>query len=150
MTIMGAAGATQQDFDFDPGSVVPDFVSDSDYGPNGELTYDAMARGPMPRYDRAREFLRQFSFKIAPGSMLAASEIRRQMMYLQLSRAGLIDHWTLMDVLGVPNVGAPPVGANSITDRLVAEQEMGLGMNASPAGRKASGQSSPRLVVKES
>jgi hypothetical protein len=72
------------------------------------------------------------------------------MLYLSLSRAGLIDHWTLMDILGIPNVGTPPAGANTITDRLMAEQNMGLGMQVSPTGRKASGQTMPRMTMKES
>jgi hypothetical protein len=150
MTILGGEGATQEDFDFDPGSLVPDFVDPRDFGTDGNPTHDAIMRGPLHRYDRAREFLRQFSFNIAPGSLLAASEIQRKLLYLQLSRAGLIDHWTLMDVLGIPNVGVPPAGATTITDRLLAEQQMGLGMSVSPAGRKASGQSMPRMVTKES
>lgn len=150
MSIMGAAGATQQDFDDDPGSIIPDFVHDDDFHQDGTLKGEAIDRGPMPRYDRAREFLRQFTFHIAPGSLLASSDMERKMLYLQLSRAGLIDHWTLMEELGIPGVGSPPAGANTITDRLVAEQEMGLGMNISPTGRKASGQSAPRMTVKES
>lgn len=150
LTILGGEGMTMQDFDMDPGSLIPDYVDGNDFDEHGNVSAAAMERGPMPRYDRAQEFLRQFSFHVAPGSLLAASEIERKLLYLQLSRAGLIDHWTLLDVLGVPNVGTPPVGANTITDRLVAEQDMGLGMNASAAGRKASGQTMPRLVTKES
>lgn len=150
LTILGGEGVTLQDYDFDPGSIVPDFVHGDDFGEDGLPHSEALARGPLPRYERAREFLRQFSFHIAPGSLLAASEIQRKLMYLQLSRAGLIDHWTLLDVLGVPNVGVPPSGANTITQRLMEEMNMGLGMNESTAGRKASGQTMPRLTVKES
>lgn len=150
LTILGADGLTPEDFDFDPGSIIPDYVHEEDFSPNGTLTAEALMRGPRPRYERAREFLRQFSFHIAPGSLLAASEIQRKLLYLQLSRAGLIDHWTLLEVLGVPNVGNPPSDANDITSRLMKEQEMGLGMNASPTGRKATGQTMPRLTVKES
>lgn len=150
LTILGAEGATPQDFDFDPGSMVPDFVHAADFDQDGNIMKASLDRGPLERYDRAREFLRQFSFHIAPGSLLSASEIQRKLMYLQLSRAGLIDHWTLLDVLGVPNVGTPPPGANTITDRLIQEQGMGLGMQVSPTGRKASGQAMPRMVTKES
>ncbi len=150
LTILGAEGVTKDDFDFDPGSLIPDFVDPEDFDPAGHVKQESIDRGPLPRYERAKEFLRQFSFHVAPGSLLAASEIQRKMMYLQLSRAGLIDHWTLMDTLGVANVGIPPAGANTITDRLMAEQQMGLGMQVSPTGRKASGQSQPRLVTKES
>jgi len=150
MTIMGADGITPEDYDYDPSSLIPAFIHADDFGPDGILTRAAIQRGPRPRFRRAKEFLRQFSFQVSPGSLLAASEVQRKLLYLQLSRAGLIDHWTLMEVLGIPNVGTPPMGANSITDRLLAEQNMGLGMQVNPAGRKASGQEPPRLVMKES
>jgi hypothetical protein len=94
--------------------------------------------------------MRHLSFDVAPGSLLAASQIESKMMYLQLARAGLIDHWTLLEKLEVPNVGLPPSGADTITERLQAEQQMGLGMAISATGRKASGQSAPRMTVKES
>lgn len=150
LTILGGEGVTLQDYDFDPGSIVPDFVHSADFGEDGLPHQSALDRGPLPRYDRAREFLRQFSFHIAPGSLLASSELQRKLMYLQLSRAGLIDHWTLLDVLGIPNVGVPPNNVNTITERLIEEMKLGLGMAVNPAGRKASGQESPRLTMKES
>jgi hypothetical protein len=150
MTILGASGVTKEDFDFDPGSLVPDFVDPEDFNDDGTVNQKALDRGPLPRLDRSKEFLRQFSFHVAPGSLLAASEMQKKMLMLQLSRAGLVDHWTLMDTLGVGNVGLPPAGADTITARLLAEQQMGLGMQVSPTGRKSSGQSTPRLVTKES
>jgi hypothetical protein len=150
MTIMGPDGMTPEDFDFDPDTLIPAFIDAEDFGSNGAPTLEALYRGPRSRFERSREFLRTFTFHIAPGSLLAASEIQRKLLYLQLSRAGLIDHWTLMEVLDIPNVGTPPPGADSITDRLMAEQQMGLGMQISPTGRKATGQAMPRLVTKES
>lgn len=150
LTILGGEGMTTQDFDFDPGSMIPDFIHGSDFDEAGNVSAAALERGPLPRYNRAQEFMRQMSYHVAPGSLLSSSELERKLLYLQLSRAGLIDHWTLLDVLGVPNVGTPPAGVNTITDRLVEEQQMGLGMQVNPAGRKASGQTMPRLVTKES
>ena len=150
LTILGGAGVVPSDFHMDPGSLVPDFVHAEDFDENGIPKAVSLARGPLPRYDRATEFLRQFTFEVAPGSLLASSELAQQLKYLQLSRAGLIDHWTLLDVLGIPNVGTPPPGTNSITERLLKEQELGLGMQVSPTGRKATGQTAPRLTVKES
>lgn len=150
MSVMGADGITPEDYSYDPGTLIPSFIHASDFNPDGTVKGEAFARGPLPRLQRAREFIRQFSFQITPGSLLASSEVQRKLLYLQLSRAGLIDHWTLLEVLGIPNVGTPPLGANSITDRLQAEQQMGLGMQVNPAGRKASGQSMPRLTMKES
>lgn len=150
LRILGEDGLTMEDFDYDPGTFIPDFVHDDDFDERGIPTEKAMTRGPLPRYDRAREFMRQFEFHIAPGSLLAASEIQRKLIYLQLARAGLIDHWTLLEVMGIPNVGEPPSGAGNITSRLMAEQEMGLGMAISATGRKATGQTMPRMKVSES
>jgi hypothetical protein len=145
MTILGPDGVTKEDFDFEPGTFIPAYAHREDFDHQGIPTKEAITRGPYPAYDRAREFLRQFSFHVAPGSLLAASEIERKLLYLQLARGGLIDRWTLYEVLGIPNAGLPPNNANTITERLVAEQEMGLGMQVSPVGRKATAQTMPRM-----
>lgn len=151
IAVLGPRAMTPEDFDFDPGNLIPDFVHDEDFaGTTGALTAEAVNRGPRSRVDRASHFLRYFTFHIAPASLLASSEIERKLLYLSLSRAGLIDHWTLLEVLGIPNVGDAPQGANNITQRLAAEAEMGMGMSISPTGRKASGQTMPRMVMKES
>lgn len=151
LAILGEKGMTTEDFDFDPGNLIPDFVHANDFDPlTGVPTDEAVFRGPRPKYERAKAFLQQFTYNISSSSLLASSEIERKLLYLQLSRAGLVDHWTLLERLDIPNVGAPPDGANDITSRLMAEQNMGLGMNASAVGRKATGQSMPRMTVKES
>lgn len=151
LAILGPDGVTTEDFDFDPDTFIPDYMHESDFDESGRVpTREALERGPLPRYQRGHEFMRQITYHVAPGSQLASSEIERKMMYLQLARAGLVDRWTLLEVLGIPNVGEPPAGATTITDRLMAEQQMGLGMQVNPAGRKASGQTTPRLVMKES
>lgn len=151
LTILGPDGVTREDFDFDPGSMIPDFVHKEDFDHRGIPTASALIRGPMPRYERAREFLRQFTYHVAPGSLLAASEIEEQMKYLQLARAGWIDIITTLEKLGIPNVGEPPKEAGTtILQRLQWQQSVGLGMDVGPAGRKASGQAPPRQVVKES
>lgn len=56
-----------------------------------------------------------------------------------------MDIWTLYEKLGIPNVGKPPGDAVTITDRLMAMQQMGLTPNVSPTGRKASGQTMPTM-----
>jgi len=150
LKILGEDGVTPEDFDFDPGSMIPDFVHEQDFDRDGNIRPEALVRGPLPRYDRAREALRQFTFHVAPGSLLSASEIERKLMYLQFFRAGIIDMWTLADVWNIPNMGSPPQGANTIPERLRAQQQMGIGETVSPAGRKASGQELPRIAIKES
>jgi hypothetical protein len=64
-------------------------------------------------------------------------------MYLSLARAGVVDKTTLLEVLGIPNIP-------QINQRLADEQQSGLGMAVSATGRKASGQTMPRMVTKES
>ena len=117
------------------------FTSAYDFDENG-VTAEALRRGPLSRLDRAQEFLRQFTFHIAPGSLLAASEIQRKMLYVQLARMGYIDRVTLLEVLAVPNI-------KQITERLLQDAEMGLVMEQNAAGRKSAGDKMPRMATKD-
>lgn len=150
--ILGASSITAEDFDFDPGAFIPDFVHADDFDSFGNITNTAFERGPLPRYDRAKEIMRQMHFYVAPGSLLAASDVTRKMMYLQLFRAGILDVWTLSEVLGIPGFGTPPDGAKTIPERLMAQMAMGLMAGPSPAnpsnpgpGRKPTGAAPPHF-----
>lgn len=150
VSILGPGGITQDDFDFDPGSLMPDFVHDRDYHSDGSITPDAVLRGPLPKYNRAKEFMRRFIFKIAPGSLLNAAQVEQRLIYLQLARAGWMDIFTLWETLGIPNIGVLPDNVRTIPERLQYQQQIGLSGDVNAAGRKASGQEIPRLVTKES
>lgn len=150
--ILGPGGITAEDFDFDPGTFVPDFVHAEDFDSFGQVTREAMARGPLPRYERTREVVRQMHFFVAPGSLLAASDVTRKMLYLQLYRMMLVDPWTLAEVLNIPNMGVPPDGAKTIPERMQAAMMMGIIPPASPVnpvdpgpGRKPSGNEPPHM-----
>lgn len=142
MQYLGEDGIAFNDFDYDPGSLVPAMVP-SDEGYMAE--YDAT----LDRSERARAHQKNFTFQITPNSLLSINQLSRKMTYLQLSRMGLVDRWTLYDILEIPNGGVPPNGEVTITDRLMAEMMMGLSMSEGPAGRKASGQEPPKLVNKK-
>jgi hypothetical protein len=79
-------------------------------------------------------------------------------MYLQLSRMGFCDPISLLQKLGVNNIAPPAMmeaAGETIMERLQWAQQQGIGMQVGPAGasaagRKASGQAMPRMVVKES
>lgn len=132
---LGPDGLTFEDFDYDPGTMIPQFVNAKD-----EAAYKSGPGGVIrPRGERAREFLRQFTYHIAPGSLLASSEVTQKLLYLQLMRGGVVDIWTALDKLGIPNVGAPPNGANTITERLMAQNAIGLGPGGGPAGASQAG-----------
>jgi hypothetical protein len=173
VTLLGDAGLTLNDFDFDPGNMVP-ALNPGDQGYTPEL--DAS----IPREERAMYFHKMFAFQVVPGSILAMNAAERKMVYLQLARMGYLDLFTLLEVLEVPNVGQPPpmplppivppspiqimsslqnqdgkyiispTGQVlevrvpvTIIERLMAQQQMGVGETVSPAGRKASGAAMP-------
>lgn len=141
--ILGDAGVTMEDFDFDPGSLVPTMNPDeADYNKSYDPRFTTRA-------DRAQTHLRNFTFQITPNSLLAISQLSRKLTYLQLWRGGLIDPWTLFEVMEIPNGGTPPDGATSIVDRLMLANQMGITGQVSPAGRKATGQTTPSFQIKK-
>jgi hypothetical protein len=149
-TIAGSGAVTQEDFDYDPESLIPAYTHTSDLDAHGSPLAEALARGPLPRYARAQEFLRRFTFKIAPGSFLNAAQIEDKMMAFQLFRAGVLDVFTLWEKMGIPNIGVLPDNVKTIPERLAYQAQIGIVPTVSAAGAKASGQQAPRQVIKES
>jgi hypothetical protein len=148
VAMLGPAGIAFNDFDFDPGTLVPS-LSPSDTG------YEPQLDKSIPRATRAQWFHKSFTFQITPNSLLAISQISRKLMYLQLRQMQLVDRWTLYDVLEIPNGGTPPNGAETITERMMAEMMLAatapMAMMAGGAeGRPPSFQESPTLQQKTS
>jgi hypothetical protein len=202
--ILGLGGVTLNDFDFDPGQMVPALMpGQPGYTPELDATLTT-------RDQRAQFFHKQFIFVVAPNSVLAMDATERKMMRFQLARMGYYDFWSLHETLETPNVGAPPAiplppleppppnllemmlqqvlsqpqGAaallagqalpqytdpqtqrtftldvasgqilelripTTITERLQAQQLLGIGLTANPAGRKATGQAPPQQETK--
>lgn len=196
--ILGDAGVLLEDFDFDPGKMVP-ALRPGQSGYTKELDADLTTPD-----QRSQWFAKQFVFVVAPNSILAMHATERKMMTMQEARMGYVDFWTFHDVMETPNVGAPPAiplpplkpvdpqiqmamlqqnllsmtqgmppqpyvdpatqdqylmdpmsgqvmqirVPTTITERLQAQAMLGIGMTASPAGRKASGQESPAVEQK--
>lgn len=185
VTILGDAGSTLQDFDFDPEVMVPSMTP-------GEPGYSPELDASRPRDLRAQAFHRKIVFTIAPNSILAMNATEQKLMRLQLFRAGAYDIWSLAEALEIPNYGAPPAiplpplqpidpqliaqmaltpgGAQqiaakytidpmtgqlleirqpiSVSERLIAQRLLGIGLTENPAGRKASGQAMPQMEQK--
>lgn len=148
MTVLGPDAVTPENFDWDPGTFIPDFVHAGDLKNDGMPTSEAMARGPMPRMNRAREFMRQMAMHIAPGSLLSASEIQRKLVYMQMFREGAIDMQTMADILGITNFGTIP--GETILEKLQWQMENGLGAAAQQQGpgRPPTGQQPPERQIK--
>jgi hypothetical protein len=144
-TILGPRGNTPDDFDFDPGNMIPAFVHSTDFNEHGDLTMEALMRGPMPTYNRAKEVLQHMSYYVMPGSLLESSASERKMIALQMMREGLLDIWTFGDIWGVPWYGEPPAGAIDVPSRLMAQAAMGIMTGKSGPGAPPSGQEPPKF-----
>lgn len=180
MTVLGDAGQTLEDFDYDPGNLIPAMQP-------GQEGYLPELDANLDQKDRAQFFLKLFTFYVTPNSLLALNAQAEKLKYMMMMRSGICDIWTFWEKMEVPNAGEPPLmmlptnkpvdpmtlaamladpAANpgmqvdmqtgqvmelrkpiTITERLQAQMMMGLGMNVSPAGRKASGQSEPGVEV---
>lgn len=100
--ILGEAGMTLSDFDFDPGNLVPAMHADQE-------GYVAELDAQRPRDLRAQYFTGLFTFFVTPNSLLALNAQEEQLKYLQLFRMGALDWWSFMEKLDMPNVGQPPI-----------------------------------------
>jgi hypothetical protein len=102
--LLGKDGLTREDFDYDPGTMVP--------------------AGDGSRMDRAMEHHKLFSFHVAPNSWLNVSHTTQKMFYLQLFRAQMLDPWTIWDQFDVPDAG--PMPAETVPERITAAKHLGL------------------------
>lgn len=155
LQILGPDGISMEDFDYDPRMLVPALTPmDDGYKPE----YDAML---TTRSQRAEKHHQNFAFSVARNSFLNASHTQQKMFYLQLARmpTPMIDPWTLLEALDVPNIGPIPDG--SVFDRIHLAQQVGLlppspqmaammggppGGGGKPPGRPPSGNEPPQMV----
>jgi len=138
IAVLGEDGVSLEDFDFDPGNLIPD-ETDMDY------------RG-MPRTQRAIRHAHSFTFYVTPNSMLEVALVTKKMLMMRLRTMGEIDHQTFLESMEVPNIP-------QIDQRLQQEQmqqaQMAM-MGATPQtgqiqgpGRRPTGQSPPHMESKD-
>ena len=145
MALLGEQGIDMEDFNFDPGSLVPAYSMEADGAEMYMPEYDMK----IPRSKRALRHQKQFTFQITPNSLLEISQISRKMMYLRLFREGLVDPWTLWEVLEIPNGGSPPSGTKEIPSRIAEAAKMGIGMPPGKTpGPQPTGQVPPHIEQK--
>lgn len=101
MEILGDAGMTLQDVDYDPGNMIAAMKpGDPGYIPRLDVNQDLRTR--------AQFMLKLFNFYVTPNSLLALNAKYEQMKYLQLTRMSMCDMWTLGKKLEIPEMGDPP------------------------------------------
>lgn len=110
--ILGDDGITIDDFDYDPGSMVPDFI------------------GGSTREERAQSFHRNFTFSVAQDSFLNVNHIMKKMLILQLFRANGIDIYSMWDAMDIPDVG--PMPAETVPERMIIARKTGLQPGPTP------------------
>lgn len=96
LEIIGPDGITKEDFDYDPGKLVP--------GDIPGIASDA----PIMRKGLAHG--RRFAFSIIPRSVFGVTDVQNKLFMFQLWRDGRfpVDPWTLAKVWNLPNFGDPP------------------------------------------
>lgn len=109
MQILGMDGVSLEDFDYDPGNLVPGPMEPGDTSTRGE---------------RAEKHHRNFAFSVAPNSFLNVSHATQKMFILQLLRANLLDPWTAWETFDLPNLGQLP--AETLPERIIAARKVGL------------------------
>lgn len=123
--VIGNQALDFEDFDYDPGSLVP--------------------AGEGTRGQRAEAHAKCFTFWIAPNSLLNLSKSQEQLKYMMLFKMGVIDPVTLLEKLEVSNIGEIPGNPITVIDRMQAASQMGFTGAVSPQGRPASFQQQPQM-----
>ena len=141
----GPMGATAEDFDFSPGTFVPDDVPDGDPGDIAS-TENAFSDLPRPLYSRAKSMLASIQCKFDPSSLLNTAAQQDLMKYFLLAKMGYISVFTIWDKMGIMNTVGPEINlpADEI-GRLKLQQAMGIGMIANAQGRKATDAAPPSM-----
>ena len=108
--LLGADGVTEEDYDYEPGSMIPSHIpGENRDGPS-----------PTPLWKRARWHMDNFIFHVTPNSLHQITQMARKMLYLQLYRMGgtpfPMDPWTLADQLDM-FIGSPPDGTKDMMER---------------------------------
>jgi len=140
----GPTAVTNEDFDFAAGNFIPDDVPGSEPGDIAS-TYDALAADePRPEFERAKQLFQSFTYEYTPNTLLNSAAMQDRMEDFMLAKMGYLDYFTFMQNLGKTQIVPPSMKIpDSITERLVLQQQMGIGMIANAQGRKATNQSAP-------
>jgi hypothetical protein len=114
MQIVGVDGVTAENFDFDPGNLVPSHMP-------GE---DKSKPSVFSLMQRAQHQADHLKFMIVPGTLHSITQTSKKLMILQLWRGGFpIDPFTIADAMQLPNFGKKPEGTNDIIGRYMWYKE---------------------------
>jgi len=118
MQLLGPEGVSEEDFDFEPGTLIP-MEQDPDSkktvpmtkGPDGSWLYEPgttmrMSSLAVPAFERARWHKGNFTFSVTPYSLHELNSTTRKLFSLQLMKVGFpLSWWTLAEMFDIKNFG---------------------------------------------
>jgi hypothetical protein len=143
----GPQAVTKEDFDYDPGTMIPDDVPDGDLGDIASAENALGSETPRPLFERARQMLESIAVGYDPASLLNSAAQQELMQWFMMAKMGYADIFTLYEKLGQLGALVPAsikVPAD-ILGRLALQQQLGIGMIANAQGRKASDSAPPAM-----
>lgn len=144
LALLGPSAVTAEDYDYDPGTMIPDDMPDGGPGDIGEQGLGVS--GPRPLHARARAMLQSMACEFDPSSLLNSAAQQELMKYFMMAKMGYISVFTLAEKMGIQNY-APPglhIPEDEIS-RLQLQQSLGIGMIANAQGRKATDAAPPSM-----
>jgi hypothetical protein len=110
MQLLGPDGLADEDFDFDPGTLIP--TSETMI----QMRKIGIVSEGVPYFERARWHKDHFSFSVTPYSLHELNSMTRRLFILQLQKSGFpLDWWTMAEMFDVKNFGDPPMMTDPIT-----------------------------------
>ena len=119
MQLLGPEGVTEEDFDYEPGTLIPLDLDPNNQrgpvpmtaGPDGTWLYEPGSNVRMPelavnQFERARWHKNNFSFSVTPYSLHELNSTTRKLFMLQLMKSGFpLSWWTQAEMFDVKNFG---------------------------------------------
>lgn len=127
MQIIGETGVDEQDWDYDPATLVPSHMPGEagydlwrQYARNGNFSGPPELSAKPSNFSwlqRSRWHMNNFTYRVVPNSLLQMTQIMRKMALLQMFRTGFpIDPWTVAKAWDLGNFGEWPKGIDNIHD----------------------------------
>lgn len=106
--IMGSDGITEEDFDFNPGSLIPSSLPNEPLrNPKTGAIDNIYGIYLSDSLERAKKHIRNFKTSIHPTSLHQITHMQRKLLYMQASKLNplLVDPETLAKILDIENWG---------------------------------------------
>ena len=147
VAMLGPTAATREDFDYDPGTQIPDDVPD---GEPGDIAGSADALGldnPRPLWKRCKVMLAGAACEFDPSSLLNSALQQELAQWFLMAKMGYASIFTIYERMG-KLAKLVPAGMDVPADelgRLALQQQLGIGMVANSQGRKATNEAPPAV-----